>query len=1099
MTAGKTYALGLLLVIVFATSGSGMVERGVPVAPPLAAKSVRIIEPWVLTLQGDTTWIQPYADTTHCPGDPLEGHGGEATGGPDGSRTWCFEGGPGDTCGTVAPWDILCFDHEDVRALPSMTGINYWHLDTYRCDERVYCDSLCLWCGSDSIWEGDGWPVECGSWVPGYYPGYGNQWNCIVQLDLDSSFAFATGCTLAFDPRYDTECKYDYFYVDFWDGSIWETLALFNASSDNPGNECGQPTGGNPDYWGNTDSGQPNSCAWQTRTDPNKPAFYLALDDTLIDQVSDAPSFRWRFTSDGAWSDADGRGNTDGACYIDNVWVIGDPGNEYKEDFEDGSWDTLAAHGWSLPDPTGIAQGWHIVHDPDPPYEGGDGGDRTTCTLDSSFVWRGRPENGYPGWATWRNSWFYRLKSPAVPITNSGCVVQYDQFMCIPDQVCDRTDTKVRFYDGVQNKWCPWINIDGYVLVGGCFFWNFDREEDVTPFYGGEAESMMFGFDLLDTSAPTDFCHGLHKEPPLKTENIIDNVSIGFFDGNATIFRARGIDILQDSFHDSVPAYNSQFDAYSLDTLDWYSGPPYSNPIKKVQQLYLDVSDKDSIRTVLLIGTLDRGDNWIELTMAKARSFDPEHPDLGGEYYGTFYPTDFSLTRWAKGTEVWYYVKCEDQDGTPGNYAYFPATADPADDDHTGLRGDYFTFSIMPMYPDTSVYKGVRILLVDGYPRRNYDYTNCMAADDNIVPLEDMYENTLIDAGYCYDKYDISGGGSNVHVHPLQYTDYDAVVWFTGPYFSTWLFDKEAQVAIRAYLAGGGKMILAGDRIAKCMAPTEDGGSGEDSLGGEFLTGIMGCDYQGEMESHFTKPYVYLSAVPSIDVALIGRTETVDLTGLLDQTIVYRECPYLKDQSYVVANGAPPTGYVPQSLLTVDNSSVGPSDGAIYCEKDSIGQLVYINYDLCGFVNHTRTACDGSAPLNRPTFTAGTYDGRVELIKVILNDIFNLASSGTKGGTSDTPKTTVYRWALSQNAPNPAAAGTEIRFEIARTSDVSIKVFNAMGQLVRTLENRRVQPGRYSVHWDGTNTVGEKVSSGVYFYKMETAYFSATRKMLILK
>jgi hypothetical protein len=307
-------------------------------------------------------------------------------------------------------------------------------------------------------------------------------------------------------------------------------------------------------------------------------------------------------------------------------------------------------------------------------------------------------------------------------------------------------------------------------------------------------------------------------------------------------------------------------------------------------------------------------------------------------------------------------------------------------------------------------------------------------------------------------------------------------------------------LAIRDYLAVGGKTIFCGDRIAYNLAPNDPcGGVGEDSLGGEFLSGIMGCTYQGEMEGHFTKPYVYLSAVPSIDVALVTRSETVDLTGLLDQTIVYRECPYLKDQSYVVANAAPPPGYVAQSLLTVDNSGVGPSDGAIYCEKDSVGQLVYINYDLCGFVNHERTACDGSAPLNRPTFVADTYDGRVEVIKVILHNIFNLASTGTPGGTSDTPKTTVYRWALSQNAPNPAAAGTQIRFEVARTSDVSIKVFNAMGQLVRTLEDRRVQPGRYSVHWDGTNAVGEKVSSGVYFYKMETAYFSATRKMLILK
>jgi flagellar hook assembly protein FlgD len=56
-----------------------------------------------------------------------------------------------------------------------------------------------------------------------------------------------------------------------------------------------------------------------------------------------------------------------------------------------------------------------------------------------------------------------------------------------------------------------------------------------------------------------------------------------------------------------------------------------------------------------------------------------------------------------------------------------------------------------------------------------------------------------------------------------------------------------------------------------------------------------------------------------------------------------------------------------------------------------------------------------------------------------------------------------------------------------------------MGQLVRTLENRRLGPGPYSVHWDGTNSDGQTVSSGVYFYKMQADGFSATRKMMLLR
>jgi hypothetical protein len=663
--------------------------------------------------------------------------------------------------------------------------------------------------------------------------------------------------------------------------------------------------------------------------------------------------------------------------------------------------------------------------------------------------------------------------------------------MCCLDYTCDRTDTKVRFYDGVQNKWCPWTNIDGYVLYGGCFFWNFDREEDVTPFFGPDADSMMFAWDLLDRSTPANFCRGKHKQ----TDNIIDNISIGFFDGNATVFRVRGIDLLQDTFHDSVPAYNSSFDSYSLDTLGWYSGPPYTNPIRKTNQLYLDVSDKDLVREVLLIGSIDGGATWSEIQMEQFIAFDPTNPDLGGEYYGTLYPTDFPpQTRWDKGTEVWYYVRCEDQDGTPGNYAYFPGDADPADPEHTGGREDYFTFSIMPMFPIT--YTGVKILLVDGFGRRTHDWSPCLEDLNVLRSLEDIYEETLVDAGYCYDKYDISGAGSNVHQHPLQYTDYDAVIWFTGPYFSNYLFDKEAQIALRDYLAGGGKVILCGDRIAYNMYEV-----GEDSLGGEFLSGIMGATYQAEMESPFSYPYVYLDAVPSVNV--LGSPVTLTLDTLL----LYRECPELKDMTYVVTNTSPPAGYTAQSVMYLLNPdpAYDPADGIIYVEYLGTGQCVYINFDLSACVNHTRTSCPAIPPGGSPRFPHatlgnGTSEGRVEVMKEVLEEILNLPAGGTgHGGTASVDEpVTHYSWALGQNVPNPCLVSTAIRYEVARRTHVRLRLFNALGQVVRVLQDGPKPPGIHEARWDGRNDSGERVSSGVYFYKMEAGKYTATRKMLLI-
>jgi hypothetical protein len=1070
-----TLAAALLLVTAFCAFG--MKEQARPLPPPdYAVGRLSAAGPFVIFQAGDTTWVQVHANDTYCPGDPSGGHGGEADGGPGATENWCFEGNwpAGDSCGTNPPWNAPpnCIEHLDVRALSSQTGVNYWHVDSYRCDERTYCGDSALWCGSDTMWYGS--PVECGTWINP--PGYGDQWNCVAQLTLPGTFDVVNGCTLYFDPRYDLECKYDYFYVEMYDGTQWVELALFNATSNNPGSECGTPTGGNPDYWGNTDSFRLLNVDWQTRAVSGEPAFKAEIAPGSYSYTS-GPRFRWRFESDGAWSDADGRGNTDGAAYVDNVWIHGDD-EQYVMDFETG----LDAY-WSFPDPEGVIDQWHMEHDPDPPYEGGDGGERSTCELDSSVVYRGRPSGGYASGTAWRNGWFYRLVSPVIPVQNSGAVVQYDQFMCGRAITCDYTDTKVRFYDTNDNTWCPWINIDGFILYGGCFFWNFNRNENVTPFYGVSDDSMQFCWDLMDVSSSGDFCRGKHGG----TENIVDNVSIGFFEGNTTVFRTRVIDILQDMFFTDLCFYNSFFDAYDQDTLNYYADE--AHPYPAGTRLNVEVTDKDGVQAVELIGSIDGGATWQSVAMDFFEAFDPQDSSLGGTYVGTLCMSDFGLTDWAAGTELWYYVKCTD---VLNNEVYFPNEADPGDPDHTGTVEDYFEASVLPMYP--AEFDGIKILLVDGYGRRNYDYTPCFAVDDSLTALENMYEQSLVDAGYCYDKYDITGGGSNIHVHYLctWNTDYDAVLWFTGPYFSNYLFDKEAQVEMRNYLLGGGKVILCGDRTAYSAASEDEGGGGEDSLGGEFLSGIMGCDYLSEMASPFTYPYVYAKGVSSVQV--FGTPTPVDF----DTILVYRECPYLKEMSWVKVEAAPPDGYVAQVLVDVLNPMVADADLVTYVEYQGIGQSVLINFDLSGSINQTYQYCDGTVPEGGyQSFTPGNYEGRADLIRMILNDIFGLPSQGT-GGTTGAPGRTVFKWALHQNAPNPVSSMTEVRYEVARPGAVSIKVYNAQGQLVNTLVDGRMEPGRYSAHWDGKNLAGEKVASGVYFYKLEAGAFKTTRKMLVV-
>jgi hypothetical protein len=93
---------------------------------------------------------------------------------------------------------------------------------------------------------------------------------------------------------------------------------------------------------------------------------------------------------------------------------------------------------------------------------------------------------------------------------------------------------------------------------------------------------------------------------------------------------------------------------------------------------------------------------------------------------------------------------------------------------------------------------------------------------------------------------------------------------------------------------------------------------------------------------------------------------------------------------------------------------------------------------------------------------------------------------------------------LHQNFPNPFNPDTWIPYQLAKDATVIISIYNAQGHLVRSLELGRKEAGYYlsrqqAAYWDGRNEKGERVASGVYFYKLLAGQFQATRKMVIAK
>jgi hypothetical protein len=90
-------------------------------------------------------------------------------------------------------------------------------------------------------------------------------------------------------------------------------------------------------------------------------------------------------------------------------------------------------------------------------------------------------------------------------------------------------------------------------------------------------------------------------------------------------------------------------------------------------------------------------------------------------------------------------------------------------------------------------------------------------------------------------------------------------------------------------------------------------------------------------------------------------------------------------------------------------------------------------------------------------------------------------------------------YVLADNYPNPFNPTTTITFGLPRAGQVRLAVYNLLGQRVATLMDGFKPAGWHEVSWNGRNDEGSAVSSGVYFYRLETDEFIQSRKMLLIK
>ncbi|MFQ5511006.1 MAG: FlgD immunoglobulin-like domain containing protein [Candidatus Krumholzibacteriia bacterium] len=207
-----------------------------------------------------------------------------------------------------------------------------------------------------------------------------------------------------------------------------------------------------------------------------------------------------------------------------------------------------------------------------------------------------------------------------------------------------------------------------------------------------------------------------------------------------------------------------------------------------------------------------------------------------------------------------------------------------------------------------------------------------------------------------------------------------------------------------------------------------------------------------------------------------GGSGSFNMSGFKpDSLVVYGGCPIFNDFDLLQATGL--------SVAEMENAATGKTYVLSQTTANSAGSTA--RFLLSGFSYH----------FIRDPGTPGSILARVTHLEHVLEFLQNIVPTPT----GFEPQ--LYANVLRPNYPNPFNPTTTIGYEIKDRGHVTLKIYNAAGQLVRTLVNQVQVPqaGGFSVTWDGTNNAGQAVSSGVYFYKLAARNFTMTRKLVLLK
>jgi len=952
----------------------------------------------------------------------------------------------------------------------------FWHATNFDGDPDPAGGKFFPINGSWSMWCGT--PGGDDDYLCGFLaaPGYGNNWDQSLVSD-ELTITESAGI--------------DFTMVHHVEGGGWDEVYLEYEGDDGS--------------WVNMQTFGTGSC---------DTAYVTGLVDTGA--VTDGTTkFRIHFVSDGAWSDEDGLLNTSGACIVDDIVLSVDGATVNTEDFETATQGQTAVGWW-----TGEAFAGYVTDHPD--YTGPSLRTGMTeadpCT--SNF---GAQIEFFEGNVEDADQTIYSGLFVTPRCLNGGGFEAPCQADGVISPDIDMTKYSTGF-DEVQDADIPSGELAG---LGGVLFrfevyrdlplanlvfytWSVRNVIDGCPqawqdrgyvYYGPDQDYLSSGDIISDlvvhpdstmqlTFGVQDMCSvwgGYYGDCANHTPTPwIDDIRVYRYQTTGPQWTYRDLDIFSDTFpwQSATAADTCRSDAandITADEIDYridrgdsavievtspIAGALGTDPTHGGAAVYIHVKaenpqDATSIAGASIVGANDG--NWMKYisddgTWTVLRGDTARLGNVGSRGIALDnYMFDLNDSLFTKGYIVEYYFSAMDANGATG---YLPTNA---------LEGGAFEFTCLPLDDEVDVlyvddYDGRGSW--DGLPQDYWDpaFASVMSAElperydihapsshvgnglESCVDAADLglYYNTII-----WDSGDLSTG--TIGCGGTEETNDAALLeeWFTDQ------FNHNHKT----------NLLVMGERMMLDL--TYEGAI-------SFQTNVLGCELDRANYYDCTGGFLGGGVIYPTLVAVTGGA----FDGL-ENFAVDGGCPGIQKFDMLSLLGETSS----YALQYEENCESETKYAAVANDKTTLN-VQPARAMTCAFSMMQIRDLDGSGALVRNEFFKKVLEFFAEGVNLDIT------------GDDTTPK---YVTKLGQNYPNPFNPSTEIKFSLKNKSKVTIRVYDVSGRLVNTLVDGVLDAGPQKVNWNGINSHGSNVASGVYFYRMDTKDYSESKKMILLR